>query len=267
MRLSPEVRDSLARIDSIARADSIAYAESLHQGIILIAPPGSEAEEVAETKMPLSAVASWLTVVMALLFCIAGVRYKSDWRFLRRLARQMVEIRRRNNMFDETVRETAFTLLTMLLGALSFGMLLYEFLTLSGVASSGGMSLLMSTVCAVGYVVLMPLLYGCFGRVFLGSSMSAEWRKGFSAGFSLLSFMAFPAALAAYWWTSAAEPALWCIGICFGIVKLCFIGRSLKIFMTESSSWVLFLYYLCNLEIVPLVVTYVGAIWLSALFA
>ena len=40
------------------------------------------------------------------------------------------------------------------------------------------------------------------------------------------------------------------------LVKFVFIIKGFRIFFTESSLWVVFLYYLCSLEIVPMVITF-----------
>ena len=75
---------------------------------------------------------SWVAAALTVLFCIAGLRYKSNVRYMRALLRETVEVRERHNVFDDTVRETSFMFLLMLLCAGSAGLLLY-----SAMASSG----------------------------------------------------------------------------------------------------------------------------------
>ena len=88
--------------------------------------------------------------------------------------------------------------------------------------------------------------------------------KGFNAGMGLLALPLFPASLLAlYGSVGAGAAAVWA-AVCFFLVKILFVCRAFRIFMTESSSWVLFLYYLCTLEIIPLITTYSAAYGLCA---
>lgn len=239
-----------ARRDSL---DSVA-ASSLRQGIVLV---DARAGRQPEPRPDGSAGVSWVVAALTLLFCVAGLRYKSNARYLRGLLREMVEVRERNNMFDDTVRETSFMFLLMLLCAGSTGMLLCSALSVSGVLS-GAVSvipLLVCTGCASAYFLLMPLLYRGFATVFVGPALAKEWVKGFMAGAGLLALPLFPAALMSLFGTASAGVVLGLAAMCFFVVKILFICRAFRIFMTESSSWVLFLYYLCTLEIIPLIIT------------
>ena len=47
--------------------------------------------------------------------------------------------------------------------------------------------------------------------------------------------------------------------VIFIIGKIVFLIQGFRIFFTQVSSWLLFLYYLCSLEIVPIILTYVMA--------
>ncbi len=258
--------DSAARADSIARADSAAAASTLRKGIMIVdSPSRTEAARRQGTDTVQSVIISSLIV----LFCVVGLRCKSNSRYLKGLLREMTEVRERNNMFDDTVRESAFLLLLNALSAGSLGVLLFR--TLSGpcgmVFPAPWIAMTVCIGCTSAYTLVMPALYRGFGSIFTSGQLSAQWVRGFVAGMGLLSLVAFPCALLAEFSPEASTAALVIAAICFMAVKIPFICRAFRIFMTESSSWVLILYYLCTLEIVPLIITFVAACGLCASFS
>lgn len=243
-----------------AKADSLAHT-TLQKGIVMVDP---YAREPIPARVQTGDWLSWVVGILTLLFCVAGLRYKSNTRYLRSLLRSATEIRERNNMFDDTVREQTIMILMLLLGSGSMGLLLWSYLTHEGIIGGGSAEGLWSCLgCVVCYVGVMPLLYRGFGNVFSTTGGSREWTRGFTAGIALTALPEFVAALLALY---SDEGAWWAIifgGLCFVMVKLLFIWRAFTIFMKESSSWVLFLYYLCNLELVPLTLTFGAAVYLS----
>lgn len=262
---APEVFAADSAAVAAARRDSLdsVAASSLRQGIVLVDPHGGAPSPARADGY---AGLSWVAAALTVLFCIAGLRYKSNVRYMRALLRETVEVRERHNMFDDTVRETSFMFLLMLLCAGSAGLLLYSAMASSGVlaASHAASSAGICVGCAAAYLFLMPLLYRGFATVFVGPSLAREWVRGFNAGMGLLALPLFPASLLAlYGSVGAGAAAVWA-AVCFFVVKILFVCRAFRIFMTESSSWVLFLYYLCTLEIIPLITTYSAAYGLCA---
>ena len=264
---APAQADSIARekaiADSTAYADSVSAASKLTKAIVVTDPSAPYADAPPKGMD----TASWVIAAMALLFCLVGLRYRGNARFLKGMLRQAVELRERNNMFDETVRESLFTLLVTLLTAGSLGLLLYQLCILQGYARPGGSYMGVCIGCTVSYTLLLPVFQLIFGSIFAGKQLAMEWIKGFSAGMGLLAIPVFPLALAAICHEPFADFAMIAGAVCFAVVKLLYIYRGFRIFMTESSSWVVFLYYLCNLEIVPIIMTYVGACGLCALIS
>ncbi len=252
---------STARSDSLA-SDSLKTIE-VRKGIVMVDPFGSN-EELPSRRDSESAV-SWVIAGLILLFCIAGLRYKSNALYLRGMMRDAVEMRERGNMFDDTVRETTFMITLLLISGITLGILVYVSIPIMGFVIPESIWCL--PICiggTVAYMGVMPIIYKVWGSVFLSSQLTREWIKGFTAGIGLLSIPTFPLALIALFSAEATLFAVTTAAVCLLIVKLLFIFRSFRIFMTESSSWVLFLYYLCNLEIVPLVTTYFGITWICS---
>ena len=87
--------------DSVT-ADTVAAAPKGF-GICLTAPPTLVAQPRADDSLGMSCVVG----VLALLFCIIGLRFRNNGKYITAMLRNMVEVRLRGNVFDETVSETS----------------------------------------------------------------------------------------------------------------------------------------------------------------
>ena len=257
--------DSAATIlpaDSIA-IDSLALERPEEWGLMLEAPVKAE---------PLSPVpdsgASWAVVALMLLFCIVAFRFRSTSRFLTSMIADLTEVRERSSIFDTTVRETSMMTLLCLLTICSGGILLATAVGRSGV--NPGIPLLSDmpprlgtyTLCTiiVGiYMLFLALAYRLVGYVFGDLVKTRLWVQGYGASMSLLGLLWLPCALLAIARPDWSAPVLLTAGIGFILAKITFIFKGFRIFFTRVSSWVLFLYYLCSLEAVPILLAFAAA--------
>lgn len=270
----PVYRIPVARIpaDSIA-ADSVA-GDSVHSahsfGILLSAPVRPEVNMRQTSQTGMSIIVASLLV----LFCIIGIRFHNSRKYVTALLRNLVEVRLRSNVFDETVRETSFLVLLNLMWSCSAGVLLYGLLCLTAPSNpeftSGVRALLTDHAASLGvcigvgivYTGFMALAYFMVGGVFSDGVHARMWLKGYAASQGLLSFIYLPLALLMICWHEWTEILLWIALGTFILSKIVFIWKGFRIFFTQISSWLLFLYYLCSLEIVPLILTYLAALWI-----
>ncbi len=211
---------------------------------------------------------SWVMTGLILLFVIICLRVKSSTRYLQALVRDLTEVRERHNAFDETVRETSLLVMLNIFWSCCAGVLLYSLLAYTGTPHTGdsikglapeGLSTLICIGIALGYTLIMSAAYWLVGNVFSDALHSRMWVKGFAAAQGLSVAVMFPLALGEMCYPECTEGILIGGGIAFLLSKLIFIVKGFRIFFTQISSWVLFLYYLCSLEIVPLVLTYLAA--------
>ncbi len=271
-------QDSLA-VDSIgapglildsAAADSVAVDTVEHVYGLVIEPP----EKVtARPRAGESTGMSLILAVIIILFAIIGLRFRNNRKYVTSLLRHLVETRVRQNVFDETVRETTFLVLLNLLWSFSAGILLFSFLR--GFASSAvpewsfaipaftvhpakctGICIAVANL----YTGFMALAYTMVGAVFSDLQHAKLWLKGFSASQGLLSFLWFPLSLLSLYYPEWTGVILIVALATFIIAKIIFIWKGFRIFFTQFSSWVLFLYYLCSLEIVPLILSCFAAL-------
>ncbi|MDE6804770.1 MAG: DUF4271 domain-containing protein, partial [Muribaculaceae bacterium] len=115
------------------------------------------------------------------------------------------------------------------------------------------------------YTLFMMGVLWLTGIIFTDRNRAALWVKGYAAAQGLLSFIFFPLALLCQSYPGEQMTFLYVAGGALVLAKLIFIWKGLRIFFNQFSSWVLFLYYLCSLEIVPLILTYIAAVLLCVL--
>lgn len=219
---------------------------------------------------PESATASWSMLLLFAIFFFACLRVKGNIKFAGAFFHDIFDVRERENMFDVTVRETSFILLTLLLSACSLGVLLHSGVELygdsievpadlPGIAVSHGDPLLSMAICmgmSVAYISLMWVGYRLVGHVFSDELHTRIWLRGFTSSMAFGGLFFFPLALLTFYYQQYAQEIVIVGLIMLILVKFLFIVKGFRIFFTESSSWVVFLYYLCSLEIIPLSITF-----------
>lgn len=104
--------------DSIV-ADSVPAEH--HYGVLLTPP---EVEHVGQ-RNDMAWDMSYIYGVFLLLFCVIGLRFRDSRKYISVMIRNLIKVRIRSNVFDETVRETSFLVLLNLMCSCSMGVLLY----------------------------------------------------------------------------------------------------------------------------------------------
>ena len=103
--------------DSVAVADSVATAPK-NYGVLLEAPVVPEVPRKESDSFGMSCILAGLFI----LFAVIGLRFRNNSKYVAALVRNLVEVRVRSNVFDETVRETSFIVLLNLIWSCSAGM-------------------------------------------------------------------------------------------------------------------------------------------------
>ena len=261
----------------IAAADSVAQdsvpvraAGEIKGGIILIDPASAyRSPKESEPGTAKFDGMSWIYLVLAVLFCITGIKFKGSSRYLKAVVSDLTDTRVRHNAFDDTVKETSLLILLNLLWTACAGILLWTTVKLTThFTAADSISLTTNAAKGIGicigvvsiYTSLLYLAYLIVGNVFSDRKLTRLWIKGAAASTGLQTFLMFPLALLALSYPASSATVLIIAAIVFVIGKIVFLYKGFRIFFTQISSWMLFLYYLCSLEIVPLVLTYVAAV-------
>lgn len=116
-----------------------------------------------------------------------------------------------------------------------------------------------SGVAAV-YLLAMTIAYWVIGNVFAERRQTQMWVKGAAAAYGLETLVLFPVALLTLTYLAWNRTLLIIAAAVFVFGKIVFLYKGFRIFFTQISSWLLFLYYLCSLEIVPLILVYFGTV-------
>lgn len=247
-------------------ADTITMAET-HTGIVLIpSKRGYDADHRPLTPFN----NSWILLIMLVLFIVVSLRYKNNFRYLKTVFSNLTEARSRHNMFDDTVHETFFLFLLNIVCTVCCGILLFSALSLSQPQSVITTPLPLALACIAASAIYYLFQYSAFwicGNIFSDREHTLLWLKGFSLCQGLLGIVLFPVTICAIIFLEYIKIILITAAILFLIARILFICKGLRIFFTQFSSWTLFLYYLCNLEIVPFILTFGLAIKLSYIFA
>ncbi|MCH5217703.1 MAG: DUF4271 domain-containing protein [Muribaculaceae bacterium] len=252
--------DTVAAADTLG-ADSLAAADrsgmELTYGLRLEAPAERPAVPVGEG----SAGMSWILTGVVLLFLVACLRYRQNSRYLSLIIHDMLEVRERHNAFDDTLRETTFVWLLNILWCCLAGVMVYGLMSGGLPGAIGALDAGRIGICigmAAAYTVFLSLAYTVMGNLFSDGPKASLWVKGHLSTQGLEAILFFPVAMIALC-VPAIAPAMLTVGvIIFILAKILFIYKGFCIFFANPAGWVLFLYYLCSLEIVPIVITYVA---------
>ena len=254
---------SVLTSDSI-QADSLSLIAEPVYGIILTPPEPPPAATYRETE---NNQVSFILCGMFILFLIIALRFRNNVKYAVTMFRNLIETRTRQNIFDDTVRETSLIVLLNILWCVCAGIIGYSVMELSFSHHSHPetwvIGMLWGMVMALAYSLFMWGCYASVGRIFGDNNQAVLWVKGFWASQALTTPAFFLMALLAISRPDFAFGAGMVAAFVFIIAKLVFIWKGFRIFFNQFSSWVLFLCYLCSLEIVPLILCYRVAVFLA----
>lgn len=233
------------------------------KGIILeTAPKDSFGEYRGES----SWTESWVMSSLILLFVIVCFRYRNNLKYIKTLVNEMVEVRPRNNMFDDTMRETSLLVILNALCVMSLGVLLYIGVLYFGekqIFEINSRAILLSIGLVSIFFLWQVVLYWIVGKVYSDTPSTNLWLKGFAASQGLLGLVLSPLAVMALVQPDFISIAIYLSLAAYLVSRFIFIFKGLRIFFNHISSLLLFLYYLCTLEIVPVVIVCKIAIYIT----
>lgn len=240
---------------SDSTADTLAIAES-HPTLVLVNEPIGRDVAIRNDS---GDVMSWLMLIVVGIFVTVCFRYKNNFKYIKVMISDLTEIRSRSNMFDDTVRESSFMIALNVMCVVSVALLFHlssnlyiESFSVLPLAKS----ILISIGVTIAYYVFQIASYWVCGNVFGDSLKTSIWLKGFTSNQGLLGVILFPIALISMFYSVASEEMFIIGATCFILGKIVFIFKGFRIFFTEISSWLLFLYYLCSVEIIPMIFAY-----------
>lgn len=235
---------------------------------IAISNPERMHDDTARANSGFNGDLSWIIAGLAAIFFIICLRFRKNHRYLAIMAHNLTNTRRRENLFDDTVRETTYLLLLNLMCLLSMGVMLYFGLLSFGLLDPSPTPARDIAICmgvCLVWGAAMWAFYWITGTVFYDAASARVWVRGYVASFGTMSLFMFLLALATLVAPVDKRILVWCAIAFYVAFKLIFILNGARIFCRRPSSIVIFLYYLCTLEIIPLIAVILGAAQLCKL--
>lgn len=201
---------------------------------------------------------SWLILGFILLFLLIAFRIRRNFKYLKGMMQETIDSRQRRNMFTDTARENSFSLLLNLLSIACMGLLLsigMDYYRTGAPHQPGEFSSGLWVCMAIsgGYYFLQLFAYLLIGHIFVTPHATAIWVQGFRAGTGLSGLLLFPIALLCLFYPAYTYWLLAAALFIYFLTRILFIFKGIRIFSTFHTYYMLFLYYLCSVEIVPVV--------------
>lgn len=277
-----EPRLSTSLVDSIA-ADTIApHILTPEQSLQLaeqhrsdsIAAVRAMSEEAAGRNaglaaQPIHATFDGLDAISALvagLLVLAGLCSGSIRRALRSYRTQLLSVRRRQNVFEDShkvpVRASVILVLIMIVFG---GLAMYCATPFSAAPSVAGAAAAMG-LAAVYYAFLF-CAYNVVGYAFTSPRGRNMWVSGFVATQAITGLLLIVPVLLLLLSTLYHAQLLVVCAVIFLGGKLIFIIKGFRIFYNNFRSILYFILYLCTLEVIPLIVLYVALTYIEQVIA
>lgn len=253
----PAANDTIipAQADTLA-SDTLPDPAAMH--IAMTRPRG---EAPRGTYIPDTAAgASWIILGLVTLFVLIAWRFHGSMRFVGPLVKELREGPGRKTMFDDTMHETAFMTMLNLLSVASGAVILWQITGcfFSPQALAPAVMLHNIGVCAALASTLYlgrRVLCRAIGLIFATPELTRGWMRAYTASTGLMAFVFFPLGLAGMFYPSGLELMLAPSLAAYALGRLLFIIKGFRIFSVGKEGYIGFLYYLCSVEIIPVVIT------------
>lgn len=209
---------------------------------------------------------SGLLTIITLIFVALALNFRHCPRIFANFSTELLSVRRRANVFDEhTTNETRVLLLILLEYVACLGILLYALVGLRCPPDTEHIfrttALLMGLASA--YYVFQLCAYSLVSYIFSTPDGRRQWLRGFNASQALAGIALLIPAILTIFYPDAIRPTLIVAGCIYFLARIIFIIKGFRIFFTRITSLVYFILYLCTLEIIPVIIVYRSALFLT----
>lgn len=245
--------DSSGNALSITRPDELA----------VITVPDAVAAPEPRIKSPLYDNGTML-LVLAVIFVIT-VSYSKGYKYVADFFHNISSVRARQNLFeDHTVKETQIMTALTANTCIFESILLFEaFLMLHPEAAVPGRHIFKYVatlaVAAALFHLAQLALYHLLGFIFSDNASTKLWLDAFKAVRSMLGVVLAPVAFAMMICPSFTKMALIISILLYFAAQLIIICKAFRIFFNNLQSSLYFILYLCSVEIVPVILSFAGA--------
>lgn len=208
-----------------------------------------------------------IALILAVFLSIA-LNFKKGHKYFAHLGNYLFSVRRRQNTFDDyTVSETNLMLSLIANTCAMEGLIIFLAMGYLYPQYTVGLSVSALIWAFAGYALAFYvgqwLLYRLLGYTFLADKAYARLLvEGFNASQSVLGLLLCPVAFIMLLSPGTIVPMLWIGVIIYISCRIVFICKGFRIFFNNLVSLLYFILYLCSVEIVPVILSFTGAIFL-----
>lgn len=225
--------------------------------------PAHRAADSSRYESPLYDNGTMLMVLIVFFFI--SISYNKGYKYIADFFHNMFSVKKRQNLFeDHTVKETQIMTALIVNTCIFESIILYETFTLFyPEAMSSSIPVFYYIGSLTVFMALFHLLQlGCYymlGFIFADKVETKLWIDGFKASQSLLGIILAPIAFVMLIYPSFIKSMLILAAILYFSARLVFICKALRIFFYKLTYSLYFILYLCSVEIVPVVLSFTGA--------
>ena len=248
--------DSLHIPDYTVMADSLAQDTVPPEMALVIVKDPVPTLQVSERDVQTS-VNSWIFIGLAVLFCLICFGFRNNMRSLKSMLHDIGNQRERGNLFDDPVRKGTSLILLNIMSVCECGIMLAMAVSPDMHISGHNVSVCIGFFAI--YAAVIPLCYLATGKIFLDNIHTSLWLRGHFSTQAFLGILMFvPSVLLLFRSGNGLFAESLCV-ILFLTAKIIFLYKGLRIFFSQNIPWLIFLCYLCAVEIIPALITYTCA--------
>ena len=237
--------------------DTLPHREVKQPRKAIVITAHSEPQRPVSPRSTGSPTTSWVILGLIAVFMLVSIRYARNFKFLSGIGRELLSKGKPRKMFDDTVRETSFLIFLNLLCIVSVGVLLFGGIELYHPEVRDSVhwywALGLVTASVGGYYLWQWLVYFIVGRTFGTRQDASSWMRGFSSGQGFLGLALFLPALISIFYSVSLSLLVVISGAAYVVMRILFVIKGIRIFLPRSTSWLPFFYYLCAVEVAPVV--------------
>ena len=205
-----------------------------------------------------------MLLVLAVIF-VTTVSYRKGYKYVADFFHNISSVRERQNLFeDHTVKETqimtALTANTCIFGAIllyiAYGFLYHP--VEPAATPVFGFVAALSAFTALFHIAMLGLCW-LLGFIFSDKLSTGLWLDGVKASASMLGVMLAPITFAILIFPAFVKTGLIMAIILYFLARIIVIYKAFRIFFNNLQSLLYFILYLCSVEIVPVILSFAGA--------
>ena len=211
---------------------------------------------------------SGIVLLTVLSFLLVAFSFRRGFKYFATLVRAPFSVKTQKNAFeDKTMNERVILLSLILNTCISCGIVLFHALDYEDIIPVWKTNVIVPVLICIGGAILLSvgqnLAYRVLGYVFSTKELTRIWVEANNACTALLGLALIPVSLLLNIHGVNYILLISIAVLLFVLSRILFISKGFRIFFNNLHSQLLFILYLCAMEIVPVILTLSGVILLN----